>query len=160
MRTGSTFFLFAGLFVLVSCNSDRLYQKSYPLPTKGWAYSDSLQFDFEVPDTTTLYDLQITIEHTTAFPYRNLYTQVHTVFPSMQRQTQVLSLELMDQVGFWQGSCGGRTCKLLVPIQEHIFFRQPGTYRIVLEQFSRKEVLEGVREISLEVKAVGQRPEL
>lgn len=143
-----------------SCQSDRYYSKSFSIEKPGWAYQDSLAFTFEVVDTSDLFDLVLQIDHTDEFPFQNLYTRAHTYFPSGKKHTQLLSLELMDKVGFWQGDCSGTSCAFQVPIQENIFFQETGTYRFVLEQYSRNAILNGVQSIGLQLVQKGNRQDI
>ncbi len=151
-------FLLTVLLLFFGCESDLLYKKSYPIPEEGWTYRDTLVFDFSIPDTLHLYDLQLEVRHHTDFPFQNLYIRIRTRFPDGQAQSQNLSLELMDQVGFWQGDCSGQTCTFGLSFQENVFFQQTGKYQIILEQYSRRDRLEGVESIELAVVEKGVRP--
>jgi len=60
-------------------------------------------------------------------------------------------LELAAKSGFWFGRCNSKRCKLSLPLQEQVHFKQTGTYRITLEQYSRKDTLSGIFGLGLEL---------
>lgn len=141
---------------LSGCGSDYMYEKTYPINSSNWAYADSLDFSFDIEDTLSIYNLWLEVEHSVDYDYQNLYTRIHTGFPSGQKLAEPLSLELADKVGRWYGDCNSRTCILKIPIQEGAFFNQLGTYDIMLEQFMRKDPIEGIRTIGFLVEQTDQ----
>ncbi|PHN04021.1 gliding motility lipoprotein GldH [Flavilitoribacter nigricans] len=142
--------------VLWGCGSDYLYERSYPIDSSNWTYADSLQFSFEIEDTLQVYNLWLEVEHSVDYDFQNLYTRIHTRFPSGQQLAEPLSLELADNVGRWFGDCNSKTCTLKIPIQEGAFFNQAGTYNITLEQFMRRDPIEGIRTIGFMVEKTDQ----
>ena len=121
-----------------------------------WSYADSLDFSFRIDDTLQLYDLWLEVEHAVDYPYQNLYTRIHTRFPSGQRLSEPLSLELADKVGRWYGDCSRNSCTLRIPIQQGAFFDQPGNYHITVEQYMRQDPVQGVRHVGFFVEITGR----
>lgn len=147
------FFLFISLSFF-SCN-DYQYQKTYELDGEQWTYADSLVFSFDIKDTTRIYNLYLELDHSTDYRYQNLYTYIHTTFPSQERLDERLSLEMANKAGAWEGDCGKKYCTLTIPIQENAYFNQLGTHTIVLEQFMRKDSIAGIRSISFMLEDTG-----
>lgn len=145
------------ILALTACGPSYVFNESHNIADAGWAYKDTLDFAFEIADTTELYDLEIVVEHATDFPYQNLYTLISTRFPSGQRLQKQLSLELADKTGIWAGDCGSKTCKLTIPIQQGAYFNEVGPYVITLEQFMRVNPLPGVKKIGLQVVPTAER---
>lgn len=151
-------FLLSFFSVLLSaCGPDYLYDETYDLEEQGWTYADTLNFQFTIDDTLALYNLYLQVEHSTDYSYQNLYTRIHTQFPSGERITQVLSLELADKAGAWQGDCRGEKCLFLAPIQPNAFFNKPGTYVITLEQYMRQSPVMGLKSIGFKLEETGKR---
>lgn len=135
--------------MLWACGRDYAYEKTFDIDqASGWTYADSLRFDFEVTDTLRIYNLYLELAHTLAYPYQNLYVRLHTTFPSGQRITEVVSLELAEKTGVWLGDCGGSDCELAIPIQQGAYFNQAGAYRLVVEPFMRIDSLPGIQSVS------------
>ena len=51
--------------VLSACGPDYVYEKNYAIEEAAWAYTDTLQFQFEVEDTNTIYNLWLEVDHST-----------------------------------------------------------------------------------------------
>jgi len=143
--------------VLSACGPDYVYEKNYAIEEAAWAYTDTLQFQFEVEDTNTIYNLWLEVDHSTTFGNQNLYTQIHTQFPSGQRITELLSLELANQAGNWFGDCSGESCALRIPIQQGAYFDQAGRYHITLEQYMRRNPVEGIEAIAFRLENTGKQ---
>lgn len=148
-------FLFSIFFItclgLAGCTKNSIYAETRELPDGVWNYPNLLNFEFEISDTLSVYNLDLEIEHSTDFPYQNLYSRIFTGFPSGNRLEKILSLELADKSGKWQGKCSGSRCKLNIPIQENAYFNQVGRYSLALEQYMRQDSLPGVFAVSLMV---------
>jgi gliding motility-associated lipoprotein GldH len=144
--------------LLASCGPATVYEKTYTLEGEQWAYADTLLFDFAIEDTLALYNLYLEVEHSPDFGYQNLYTRIHTQFPSGQRASKILSLELSSKEGGgWLGRCGKQHCRLRIPIQPNAYFDQPGPYAITLEQYMRQSPLPGVKRIAFQLEKTGQQ---
>jgi gliding motility-associated lipoprotein GldH len=143
--------------LLASCGPSFVYEKQYDIPEGQWAYEDTLRFDFAIEDTLALYNLYLEVEHSDGFGFQNLYTRLHTQFPSGQRASKTLSLELSSKEGLWLGRCGKQQCRLRIPIQEGAFFNEPGPYAISIEQYMRQSPLPGVKSIAFQLEKTGQQ---
>lgn len=143
----------AFLSILASaCGPDYLYEKSFPVSEEGWAYADTVDFSFAIDDTSAVYNLYLEIDHSPDYAYQNLYARIHTRFPSGERKSQVISLELADKTGAWQGDCGKNTCAFLAPIQRNAFFKEAGAYVITLEQYMRETPIAGITAIGFKIE--------
>ncbi len=150
----SLFCLLSLVFISVACGPDYAYQQTYEMEGDVWSYADSLSFEFDVPDTNTIYDLYLDIKHSATYPNQNLYVLIHTYFPAGQRLTEQVSLELADK-GSWEGKCHGDWCTVRIPIQSGAYFNQTGSHRFVLEQYMRRNPVEGIRSIGLFIEETG-----
>ncbi len=145
------------LFLLMGCGPKYVYERTYELPGGVWAYADTLSFEFEVSDTATVYNLWLTIAHADTFRNQNIYTQIRTYFPGGDRLEELLSLELAGEFGNWNGDCRSGVCTLRIPIQTNAFFNQPGAYRLVLEQYMRRDSLLGIEQLGFGLEDTGER---
>ncbi|WP_173021470.1 gliding motility lipoprotein GldH [Lewinella sp. W8] len=143
--------------LLTGCGPEILFERTQELPTGGWAYQDSVAFEFSVPDTVRKYDLLLNVTHDQSFPYQNFYVNIHTDFPNGRRTTQRVSLQLAGDFGAWLGDCGGTSCDLQIPVLSNARFAQSGTFGVVVEQYSRDEPLVGVRELGLRVEVAEEQ---
>jgi len=151
----SLFCLLSLVFISVACGPDYAYQQTYEIEGDAWSYADSLTFEFEVPDTNTIYDLYLEIKHAADYSNQNLYVRIHTNFPAGQQLTEQVSLELSDK-GRWEGTCRGDWCTVRIPIQSGAYFNQTGAHRFVLEQYMRRNPVEGIRSLGMFIQETGK----
>jgi gliding motility-associated lipoprotein GldH len=142
---------------LSACGPDYAFRESRDFPATNWTYADSIQYQFEIADTLQIYDLNLRLKHTTAYPFQNVYTKIHTRFPNGERLSELLSLELAGKGGNWLGECNAEECELFIPIQQGAYFNQLGTYQITIEQFTRRDPLPGLEKLTFELIRIGER---
>ncbi len=143
------------LSLLTACGPDYIADQTYTLDGETWTYDKVLSFEAAIPDTAGIYNLWMEIEHGKDFSYQNLYTRISTTFPDQQKIEQLLSFELADKFGSWQGECGRNYCHFRIPIQESAFFSQAGTYTFHLEQYMRKDSIPNIKSIRFQVEDTG-----
>jgi len=138
------------LVSIMSCDS-AFYKKSFFFEDQTWLYDDARSFDFSIPDTSKVYDMILTVNHTDKFPYQNLYLKTSTSFPSDTVINQLLSVELANEAGYWYGECSGPNCQISIPIQSGVHFADSGNYKLELEQHTRTDTLFGISSIGLKL---------
>lgn len=153
------FFCVFALILLSSCGKNYIYENEIVIAEGNWNYKDTLNFDFEIVDTTKVYNLFLEVDHLTDYRFQNLYVQISTKFPKGKRESQTLSLELASQMGEWKGDCNSTKCTTLIPIQEQIFFQETGKYQITLEQFMREPSLKGLNSFGLKIEETDLKKE-
>ena len=138
--------------LLAGCNGEKvLFTELAGIGGDGWAYSDSIRFSFDVSDTSQVYRLQLEVAHDPEYAWENVYVRILTAFPDDSVKTDILSLELSDGAGAWQGQCSGSTCRLGIPLQARVRFPMPGTYGLTFVQHMRQEVVPGIDGFRLSV---------
>lgn len=160
MSVSNVSFLMGAIVLLLfsSCGPSYEYESYHDIENGQWAYEDTLSFQFNIEDTLSIYNLYLELEHSPTFSNQNLYTQIHTTFPERQRLTEMISLELSDNMtGSWQGKCNKERCTLQIPIQEGAYFNQIGKHIITIEQYMRKSPVEGVYRIGFMLEDTGQK---
>ncbi|HHH50487.1 MAG TPA: gliding motility lipoprotein GldH [Saprospiraceae bacterium] len=143
------------LFLFLGCKENYFFQKSYDIPDAAWTYDNSLDFKVNIKDTSAIYNLFLTIEHSTDYPKQNVYIQIHTQFPTGEKLKEKLSINLASKAGAWYGKCGSKTCTLKIPIQEGAFFNIPGQYQFTIEQYMRVNPLNGIKRVSFSIEDTG-----
>ncbi len=136
--------------MLASCGPTEIYKHKEDIH-QPWTYADSLVFNYAVTDTLSPYDLFLTVEHSPEFKYENLYINAVTQFPDGNRSVHPVSLQLVGDDDNWIGKCSSTSCKAAIHIAEKAYFKQPGDYKLVLEQYSRSESLDGIISIQLQI---------
>ena len=137
--------------LLGGCAKEVVFQEDVQTPSGIWERGWDPIFAFDIADTTSLYDLSMTVSHKTDYGFQNIYTQIYTQFPSGLRSKQLLNLDLSDNMGKWNGEGSGNTRQFQVNIQQNAFFNQVGKHVITLEQFMRTDALVGIENITLKI---------
>lgn len=149
-------FLCLALF-FSSCTQSFIYEKDISFPEKVWNYENKVDFEFEISDTETLYNLYLDVSHATDFSSQNMYVKFYTKFPSNKILSDVVSLELANKGGIWFGSCDSETCNLRIPIQSNIYFEEKGEYTVTIEQFTRTAELQGVKSLGFKIEQTDKK---
>ncbi len=142
------FFFFLAIIFLSSCGENYILEEHFDVPNQTWTYQDSMMISVPVTDTKQRYNLYLDVTHTTEYSYQNLYVQINTKFPSGKRVEDKVSLELADDTGKWYGNCNSESCTLRIVLQANVYFKEAGEHQISIEQYMRKDALEGVQALS------------
>lgn len=149
-----TLFLLSQL-LLISCGESYVFEKTLKIEKEEWRYANTLDYPFEITDTTKIYNLLLEVQHSVDYSYQNCYFKIYTKFPSGEQTEQLLSVDLADGVGRWQGECSGESCTTLFDIQKQSFFNALGTHTITLEQYMRKDPLKGIQSLAIKLEDTG-----
>ncbi|GLR19796.1 gliding motility lipoprotein GldH [Portibacter lacus] len=142
---------FSLLVFLIACNNDVYYKQSYAIPSSGWEYDTPATFEFNVDDLETYFDLILDVDHSIDYVYENTYVKIHTTFPSGEKITDQVSLQLADDLDQWEGKCSGTNCTVSILLQNRVFFKEAGKHIIEIEQFNRVEPLMGINSLELKI---------
>ncbi len=129
-----------------SCNFQNItYEKKIRYPKQIWTYADSINYNFNITDTASLYNFELVILHNDKYAFQNLYTKLRTTFPDGKSISQVVNFDLAEPNGKWEGDRIGSIFKCRTIIQENAFFAQPGKYTLTLLQNTRTDTLPGIK---------------
>lgn len=138
--------------VLFSCTENRIYENTHTFEDKEWSYSDSIEFTFEVEDTSQLYGLGMTVTFSEDYPYQNIYTNIKTFLPNGETRKNLFSVELQKSEKRRSLQCNDETCLADVFLQAPLKFIDEGEYTIRVFQHSRDQSLEGISNVGLYVE--------
>ena len=139
------------LLTLAACGSNYVYQQEKTFANGVWTYRDSAVFEFDIQDTTLLYNLYFNMAAQPTFEHENMYVHLHTAFPSGLRMSKVRSFDVFDPQGNMLGK-GSAPATQHIMLQENTFFNQLGKYRIVVEQYMREDSISGIQSVGLDVE--------
>jgi gliding motility-associated lipoprotein GldH len=141
--------LIGALTILSSCNDDVFQSAKVDPEGDTWTCDNVVRLDFEIKDTTRLFDLSIKVTHTTDYRWENLYIRINNTFPDGDTLRNSVSLGLASKKGKWQGDCSGRECVAVIDLQKKFFFPKVGQYSIWAEQYMREDSIAGIKSIEL-----------
>lgn len=133
-------FVITGL--IASCDNSGTFEQNIQIKNHSWAYEQQPEIDFSITDTTSLYNIYVTLRHTDAYAYRNLWLLISTRQPGDSSfRKERFELTLQEPGGEWIGSGFNDVKEIRYPIFTNIRFVKKGTYQIKLQQNMRDNPL-------------------
>jgi gliding motility-associated lipoprotein GldH len=137
------------IFLFVSCQQNTIYKQVIDVDESSWLESEILKFSFQANDTISRNLLILEVDHSTEYANQNLYIRIHTIQPPADSTVQIVSLDLADLTGKWQGKCRGDHCTAQVMLKEYFKFQFEGEYQIWVEPYMREKSIHGIRKMAL-----------
>jgi len=128
--------------LLGSCSSIDAFEKNAEIPKHQWAYDFKPEVEFTITDTVSTYNVFVTLRHTDAYAYKNIWLFLSTRQPGDSTfQKERFELILQDQEGKWIGTGMSDIWEVRYPLFNNIRFTKQGTYTIRLQQTMRDNPL-------------------
>lgn len=144
------------LCVLNGCIPSNTYEKNEPIKHHQWDKKDVKTYKFNINDTTSRYLMFLSLRHTDAYKYNNIWVDVETIKPDGKITKQKVELPLAESGGQWTG-------KGMNEIYEHKIrlsgntttrFDQLGSYTIKLHQIMRQNPLKEILSIGIRLERI------
>ncbi|MHB1920630.1 MAG: gliding motility lipoprotein GldH [Chitinophagaceae bacterium] len=148
------------LFIFSSCNEWdqlRVFEKNVEIPHYAWKDSFNPSYTVNITDTNSRYNIYVTLRHTDAYRFSNIWLQITTQYPFQKPITERVELPLADQSGKWLGSGMDGIYSHRILIQQNALFNKIGTYFFSFHQDMRENPLRGVMDVGLRVEKSGER---
>jgi gliding motility-associated lipoprotein GldH len=139
-------------FILAGCSKPYAWQEKQDIAESGWLKTDLKSFSYEAKDSTSIYNLYLTLEHSNEYAWDNIYLKVNTVFPDKNKQEQVLNFTLADKTGKWVGEKSGGAYHAEFVLQEGFYFNQAGSYKFEIEPYMRMDTLLNISSVGLKLE--------
>ncbi len=153
--------VFLGFCALANSCMDKNYvfDQNVEIPNAKWVASDKAILKLNVSDTVSQHNFYINVRNTEAYPYRNLYVFVKTIFPNQKVKKDTVGIILADNTGKWLGSGSGflsssQHLSNTILYQYNKRFPIPGEYRFEIEQAMRTDTLVGIQNIGLKIDKI------
>jgi len=152
--------LHLGLFtllisLLISCENHTIYSKYKKVNNYIWNYNNSIDFEFKIKDTLSVYNMHFRLRNAGVFPYSNVWIMINGYKPDGQEFiAQRYEFILADDSGKWTGKGLGDIIDNDFLILENIKFPKTGDYKIKVRHDMRIEQLPGIMDVGISVKKV------
>ncbi|MBK8443404.1 MAG: gliding motility lipoprotein GldH [Sphingobacteriales bacterium] len=140
------------LMALSACEVRSFYRETAAIQNQKWYYDDIKVFDVDIQDTTALYNIYLSVRHSGAYPYSNVWLKIKTHYPAGNTQLSPININVADNKGEWYGSGLGSTISLETLIQENAILPEKGTYRFEVIQDMRENPLSEISDVGLAVE--------
>lgn len=143
------------LVALSSCYHMDTFEKNIQISNHAWSYTLQPEISFTITDTLSAYNVFITLRHTDAYAYKNIWLFISTRQPgdnSFRKDRFELTLQQPD--GQWIGTGFNDTWEIRHPLFTNIRFRKSGTYTIRLQQTMRDNPLHHIMNAGVRIEKV------
>jgi gliding motility-associated lipoprotein GldH len=156
-------FILVVLIVIVfsSCDENRVYEKNADFENGQWLVTDKPEFEFQISDTVSRYNIYCNIRNSVSYPYSRLffnYDLKDSTGNSIQKK--LMTTTLFDQkTGEPQGDSGlGDIYDQRVPLLQNYSFKNRGMFKIDFQQYMRKDTLAGIFAVGVRLEKVPKNP--
>ena len=140
------------LLLFASCDFNKVYEFNYDFPSDNWKQNQLLNFDFEVIDTSSYYNLFINIRNTPQYKYSNLYLFLTIAAPNAKHSTDTVECVLANNKGKWLGESKINLLDNRILYKKNIRFPIPGIYRVKYEQAMREESIANIKNMGFRLE--------
>lgn len=141
------------LLAIAGCIRINQFEKNIQIPQQQWSSSFSPEIQFDITDTLSLYNVFVTLRHTDAYLYRNIWLDIATRQPGdTTYQKGRFELTLQQSDGKWLGTGYGDIWEVRYPLFRRIHFRKEGQYHIILRQIMRDDPLKHIMNAGIRIE--------
>jgi gliding motility-associated lipoprotein GldH len=136
-----------------SCKTIDVFEKNVSIPGHQWERSFQPVITFNITDTAALYNIYVTLRHTHAYNYNNIWLNVNYQLPGDTAKQQRVDILLADNNKGWLGTGMDdiyEVRKLITP--QPYRFKNSGTCTFTLGQIMRENPLKHVMNAGIRVE--------
>ena len=146
-----------GVFFVSGCRKKSVYHEYLTLENTVWDKNYTCNFDVEIEELDTLYDVTFYLRHTTNYPYSNIWLFVNQISPEGNIIADTIAYEVADYTGRWQAKDVGSVLTLPIAYKQKHKFKQKGNYRYSIRHGMRTDTLQGVQAIGFKLNYHGKK---
>ncbi len=148
-------------FLLISCNSNVVFDKYKPIENQQWSSQNNIEFTVENFDTISKNNVFITIRNTKNYQFSSLFLIAQIEFPNSFKVIDTLEYEMTNAEGQWLGTGFTDMKENKLFYKENVVFPVKGTYNFSIQQATRsindiegKNPLKGISDVGLRIEKV------
>ena len=153
------FGVFLGLFALVSCDKNQVFDTYKTIETKGWHKDSIVSFKLPVMDSLQQYQLYFNVRNTNDYKYSNLFLITEIEHPNGKNQVDTLEYKMAEPDGTWLGQGFSSLKENKLWFKENFKFQENGAYTISVQHAMRTNGkvngivhLEGISDVGFRVE--------
>ena len=139
-------------YILSSCTTIDLYEKSVTIPKYQWNSSFKPTFDFTIKDTTASYKLFFVIRHNEQYNFNNIFVNLYVKGPGQdttQKIQQDLVLATNEKGWLASGMDDIYEHRIQLGSDQNL---KAGSYTFTIEQIMREDPLANVLNVGLRIE--------
>jgi gliding motility-associated lipoprotein GldH len=161
-RNSIILFVFV-FFVMVSCDSNSVYDEYKPVPNQ-WHKDSIISFKINPPDSLNTYNLFVNLRNTNAYKYNNLFLIVEMAFPHGKIIKDTLEYKMADPTGKLLGSGLTDVKENKLWYKEKVVFSEAGDYKVNIQHAMRENGkvngvvnLEGITDVGFRIEKINKK---
>lgn len=140
-----------------SCSPIGVFERNVSIPNQQWERSFQPEIVLQISDTTARYNIYVTLRHTHAYNFNNIWLNVNYSLPGDTAKQQRVDIPLADNNSGWLGTGMDdiyEVRRLITP--QPYQFKNAGACTFKLEQIMRENPLRHVMNAGIRVEKVEQ----
>ncbi|MEN8957188.1 MAG: gliding motility lipoprotein GldH [Flavobacteriales bacterium] len=144
--------VFLAFALFTSCDNEEIYfQKFTEIENSSWVMDKKIPYEFEVKDTSAVYNFSFNLRNTNDYQYSNLFIFWQLQSPDGRIKTDTSEFILAKPNGQWLGKSASGTV-----IENSILFLKKklpvaGNYKFTFTQGMREASLNNIKDIGLKI---------
>lgn len=137
-----------------SCTQVDLYEKTTAVPGHAWQSSFKPSFEFDLTDSSKVYEVFLVLRHTEKYHFNNIYVNLYIQGPGQDTAMKIQrELKLADN-NEWLGDGMDDIYehRITIGLLGESRAIRPGRYRLQVEQIMREDPLQNVLDVGLRVE--------
>lgn len=140
-----------------ACNPIGVFERNVNIPQQKWERSFQPAIQLDITDTTARYNIYVTLRHTHAYDFNNIWLNITYQLPGDTTKQQRVDIPLADNNKGWLGTGMDDIYEVrqLITPQPYRFNRS-GACTFTLEQIMRENPLKHVMNAGIRIEKVEQ----
>ena len=161
LKNSNSLLVIVLLMLLVSCDSNGVFDRYISLNDASWKANEKISFDFTINDTLAKHNLFIQLRNNSKYGFSNLFLITQCNFPDGQRIIDTLEYDMADNTGKFLGAGFTEVKENKLFYKENITFPIRGEYTFSVSQAMRKsdaiqgiESLDGITDVGFRIEKI------
>jgi gliding motility-associated lipoprotein GldH len=140
------------MILLVSCNSKKIFENYQDIENMKWSRDKVVTFEVDIEDTSTPFNVELAIRHTSYYVWANLKVNLTTIYPSGEERTRDYDFFLRNEDGSFKAEGAGDLWDISFPLLDKINFSETGKYIFKIQNIMPQPETDDIMQVGLVVK--------
>lgn len=150
--------VFLAPLLFLACDQNRIFEGHIPVEGMTWSKEQQARFEFEVPDSSSHYNMYVNLRNTPNYPFSNIYFFIQMVAPDQQYFMDTLEGVLTDKNGVWTGEGTGNFWEHRIEYKKMVRFPLEGKYTITIAHGMRRDPLPEITDVGFRLEKAQLKP--
>lgn len=138
---------------VLSCKQIDVFEKNTTMKNYKWKSNIPATGSFNISDTSSLYDIYITLRHTDAYEFNNIWLQIGLKNPDDTMRFQKVDLQLGNDQNGWEGTGMNDIWEVRKKLNDQpLQFKKQGVYNFEIKQIMRTDPLNNIMSAGLRLE--------